>query len=181
MVKIEIDDRQVQAALQRVMDISRNPRPVLKEVGSAVADSTRMRFIEQKAPDGTPWKPLKALTISRRRKKGKDAKALLDTGRLRNSITYLVGGDFVEVGTSVKYAPTHQFGARMGQYGRYYQLSRLKYGEKDFRRYAGMRKGHPIPWGNIPARPFLGLSEEDKQEVLSICADAYRAAWNGIV
>ncbi|MHB8921670.1 MAG: phage virion morphogenesis protein [Halothiobacillus sp.] len=28
--------------------------------------------------------------------------------------------------------------------------------------------GHPIPWGDIPARPFIGLSDKDEAEILNI-------------
>jgi phage gpG-like protein len=77
---------------------------------------------------------------------------LRDTGILANSISYNVLRKGVEIGTKVRYAGTHQFGARQGQYGR-------------------TKRGGPIPWGNIPARPFLptdGLPPEWRSEVLSI-------------
>ena len=33
------------------------------------------------------------------------------------------------------------------------------------------RRGAPIPWGNIPARPYLGLSADDETEVVRILRD----------
>jgi len=30
----------------------------------------------------------------------------------------------------------------------------------------------PIPWGNVPARPFLGLSSDDQRDVLEIMREA---------
>ena len=56
---------------------------------------------------------------------------LLDTGRLAASITHVSGNYSAEIGTNVIYAGTHQRGAAKGQYG------------------------SNIPWGDIPARPFL--------------------------
>jgi len=34
----------------------------------------------------------------------------------------------------------------------------------------------PIPWGDIPARPFLGLSDEDRSGILDIVSEALAAA-----
>ncbi|MGZ8246136.1 phage virion morphogenesis protein [Methylomagnum sp.] len=31
--------------------------------------------------------------------------------------------------------------------------------------------GHPIPWGDIPAREMLGLSSEDQAAILGIVED----------
>jgi phage gpG-like protein len=37
--------------------------------------------------------------------------------------------------------------------------------------YAGRNsKGRPIPWGDIPARPFLGISDYDKATILDFIA-----------
>ena len=47
------------------------------------------------------------------------------------------------------YAGTHQFGAKKGQYG-------------------STSRGQPIPWGDIPAREFLGLSDDDESEIVDI-------------
>ena len=56
---------------------------------------------------------------------------LVDTARLATSIASSSGNYEAEVGTNVIYASTHQNGARRNQYG------------------------NGIPWGDIPARPFL--------------------------
>ena len=55
------------------------------------------------------------------------------------------------VGSSLEYAAVQQFGARRGEFGR-------------------TRRGAPIPWGDIPARPFLGVSRVDRVEILDILA-----------
>lgn len=42
--------------------------------------------------------------------------------------------------------------------------------------YAGKTKrGAPIPWGDIPPRPFLGVSEEDGDRILDILRDYLHA------
>jgi phage gpG-like protein len=89
-----------------------------------------------------------------RRQRGVGAKILQDTGNLRNSITANPSRTQVEIGTNEKYGKTHQFGAARGQYGR-------------------TRHNAPIPWGNIPARPFLpteagGLPNDWEQDITDI-------------
>jgi phage virion morphogenesis protein len=148
--------------------INFDKRNMLDEIGQYVVSETAHRFRTSTAPDGAAWAPISALTLSRRTHPGKN-KPLDDFGNLRNSITYRVNSDDVSVGTNMVYAAVQQFGAKKGAFGRYSQVSRYRnYGEKDFRRYAGTKKGFPIPWNDIPARPFLGLSKDDKDEVLNI-------------
>ncbi len=150
-VTVEINDRQVNAALGKLARTGANLRPVLTSIGEAMVESTKLRFRDSHAPDGGRWAPLSPVTVALRRKGS--SKPLLDTGRLRNSITRAVGVRDVVIGTNVIYAGTHQLGARKGQYGK-------------------TRRGAPIPWGNVPARPFLGMSLGDKAEILAILRDA---------
>jgi phage virion morphogenesis protein len=150
-VTVEINDRQVNAAFRKLTQAGTNLRPILTSIGEAMVESTKLRFRDSQAPDGGQWAPLSPVTIALRRQGS--SKPLLDTGRLRNSITRAVGVRDVVIGTNVIYAGTHQFGARKGQYGR-------------------TRRGAPIPWGNVPARPFFGMSRGDKAEIMTILRDA---------
>lgn len=111
---------------------------VMDNIGSTLVDLIHLTFRDSVDPYGQPWTPLSPVTIARRRKQS--SKPLLDTGRLRNSISYAATRDEVRVftGTEVIYAATQQFGARKGQYGR-------------------TKRGGPIPWGDIPARKFFPL------------------------
>lgn len=56
------------------------------------------------------------------------------------------------MGSGLIYAGTHQFGAQKGPYG-------------------STSKGQPIPFGDIPAREFLGLSYADREEIESTVSD----------
>ena len=60
--------------------------------------------------------------------------------------------DSAIAGTKVIYAVTHQFGAARGEFG-------------------ATRCGRPIPFGEIPARPFLGIPDDLKGEVLDVLAE----------
>ena len=75
---------------------------------------------------------------------------LTDTGRLRGSIAHTLtdGGRGVEIGTNVVYAAIHQFGGRAGR---------------------GRR-------ARIPARPYLGVDEHDRDTILRIVAHAIERA-----
>lgn len=141
MIRIEVDDRAVQTMLHRLQQSVGNLQPAMAEIGATLNDNIRMGFKDSRDPLGTAWKRLSKVTATRR--KGGAGQPLLDTGRLRNSITYRATGNSVEVGTNVKYATTHQFGAAQGAFGR-------------------TRRGGPIPWGHIPARPFMPITDNGK-------------------
>ncbi len=71
---------------------------------------------------------------------------LIKSGVLKNSIYSRYDSEAAYVYTTKKYAPTHQFGARQGQYGR-------------------SRRNGPIPWGDVPARPFMMIQDEDVAKI----------------
>lgn len=151
-VRLSGDWRRLGEALRR---LARGlPEEVPKAVAEGITSRTIRRFSEQRAPDGTPWPPLSAATLlAEARGRGRRAqerlarrKALIRTGRLRNSIGWKVVGTRIYVGTNVVYAPIHQFGGQAG-------------------------RGRKV---RIPARPFLGLTEEDTQEAEALLREWLR-------
>lgn len=146
MIEVEINDQSSRDLINELKRRMGNLTPVMEAVGQIIQSGTQQRFVDQQAPDGSPWAALSPLTLERRRKAGRGAQILRDTGRLMNSISYKVAGDSVKVFTNVVYAGTHQLGARQGDY----------------------RASPPIPWGNVPARPFMGYSASDEDAVLEI-------------
>jgi len=146
MIRIEVKAEEAMRELRRLAREIEDATPILAEIGELLVQRTKERFAAQRAPDGTPWAPLAARTIER---KG-HARALLgESGRLSHEIVYQVSKDRLEVGSPLVYAAVHQFGARKGQFGT-------------------SKKGRPIPWGDIPARPFLGISREDEADIVAI-------------
>lgn len=94
-------------------------KPTAKKVWNTISwilhSEVLRNFAKECAPDGSPWKPLAALTIQLRTKgKNKSAdrrpRILQDSGRLRGSIAARHGEGWAEVGTTLSYAPTHQYG-----------------------------------------------------------------------
>ncbi|MCW7072060.1 MAG: phage virion morphogenesis protein [Methanophagales archaeon] len=99
-----------------------NPEPFLTLAGEAVRNETLRSFELQAEPQHRrPWKPLAPATTARRPKgkrktsKRYSAKILLDTGRLRGSITIKKSmlPPTVWIGTNIIYARTHQFGDKI--------------------------------------------------------------------
>lgn len=136
---ITIDDQQIIDSLRELHDLTGNIAPILDEIGSLVQDSVLLNFREQHDPEGNDWLELSDATLAQRRKNGRGAEILRDRGILNRSITYNVSGQSVEIGTDEKYA-------NMMQYG-------------------GKKADFPWLWGDIPERPFLGVSEADKREI----------------
>lgn len=138
---IHIDDVKAQLVLNELQRRLENWRPTMDRIGASVADRVRLTFVRGQDPWGRTWKSLSEVTQTKRRKGSGSGsnKPLRDTGRLMNSISHRVtSNDSVDIGSDTVYAGTHQFGAAKGQYGL-------------------MRNGAPIPWGNIPARPFMPI------------------------
>ena len=126
-----------------------DPSPVLKEISEAVVlRSTLARFKTQTAPDGTAWAALQPW-YQKEKQRNKN-RILTLNGYLRGRMTWqLVGDRTVEIGSNLPYAAVHQFGSDRPQ-----NLERLRH--KEF-----------IPRATtIPARPYLGLSDEDRSEIV---------------
>ena len=134
-IRVRVDDAEVRAALGRLAQPL--DRRTWARVGQTLVSSTLDRFESGTAPDGVPWRPSK-----RARETG--GQTLVDTSRLRDSITFRASADGVEVGTNVVYAAIHQFGSNPD-------------GSK--------------PRG-IPARPYLGLDDGDRDAIREIVLDA---------
>lgn len=132
---IEIEDGQVLAAINRLIDLGARPEPALKEIGEALLQSTERRFRSQAAPDGQPWAPLSPAYARRKARKGRGDLLLVYNGYLASTLRYQVSGDELMVGSDRQYAAVHQFGN---------------------------------PDQNIPARPFIGLSADDRTDILEI-------------
>ena len=136
-ITINVQSDAVQRALKRLSLRLSNLSPIFRGIGADVVADAQLRFKDSRDPYGVAWKPLSfaaRMARARRVSGGKSplkrngtfkkaafgafttAKPLLDTGRLRNSVTFrLAGPAAVEVGTTVVYGPIHQFGGQAGR------------------------------------------------------------------
>lgn len=164
MISIQVNDRQVLDTLNQLVSRAQNLRPAFAEIGEDLVDSTKRRFATATGPDGTPWAPNSAVTVDRylgifkssHKKDGTLSKAgqarsaakkplTGETRALQTTINYrLQGAAGVSIGSPMVYAAMQQFGGTKSQF--------------------------PHLWGDIPARPFLGVSPADKTNILDILA-----------
>lgn len=141
--------RALKEAARRMRDLS----PLMGSIGLGLEGSTRERFAEtSRAPDGSAWEPSIEAIIEGRR-------TLVKSGNLADSITHRVDGNSVEVGSNVLYAAVHQFGATIAK----------KRAPKLIFRIAGVT--YAADQVTIPARPFLGISDDDADMILEEATD----------
>ena len=147
MINVTVDDAAILAALRQLQNHATNLRPALKEIGETLKESTKQRFGSKTGPDGEAWLGNSEDTIAR---KGRDW-PLTDSGTLGDTIHFqLQGNDSVAIGSPMQYAAMMQFG--------------------------GTKEEFPYLWGDIAARPFLGISRSDETEILSILRDYLESA-----
>ena len=65
MIDIKIDTAQLQAALKDLQGKVTRLRPVLKEIGEDLTESTKQRFATGIGPDGVPWAPNQPATLAK--------------------------------------------------------------------------------------------------------------------
>lgn len=160
-IQITVQDEKVRMLLGtlalRMQDLS----PIMREIGEIVRDSVMRNFREQRSPQGGIWEPS-------HRALQEHGKTLIDTATLRNSINVRADRDKVAVGTPVEYAAVHQLGVRRGSFGQFVvrvraHTRRSRKGDEHTVRAHTRRVS--LPWGDIPARPFLGVRREDWGEI----------------
>lgn len=131
----QLDDG-LRRAIADLIAAGSSMQPAMQRIGDDFTAEVQLGFRDGTDPWGNKWAPLSPLTVSRRR--GNSYTPLRDTGILGNSITPSnATANSVEVGTMDIRAPTHQFGAAKHAYGK------------------------RTPWGNIPARAFLPIRNNE--------------------
>ena len=186
-VQITIDDTEVNAMLARVGKAGVDTQPLMEEIAGAMLLSTQRRFETQTGPDGAPWQRLSPRTAARRlNRKGTRrgfANILRVSNRLYDSITGEASATEAAVGSNVTYAAAHQFGAEIEKPERQatviHEIKGRK-GEERLGRFAKRNRKRAIERNvtigahttTIPARPYLGFSKEDREEIRAI-AEAY--------
>jgi phage gpG-like protein len=164
MITIQVDDKQVLDMLDQLYGRFKNLQPAMKEIGEYIVVSTKRRFADGAGPDGDEWEEnskkttipfylgavggshKKDGTLSKAGEKRQASKKPLTgkTKALQTKINYqLDGTSGVRIGSPMVYAAMQQFGGITSP-------------------------NSMIPGKTIPARPFLGISEADKTNILDI-------------
>lgn len=150
--KIDVNDGEVIAALNRLAATASNPGPALEAIGDALTAQTKRTFETGTDPWGRRWAPNSDATLRALLHRGKGnfkkrdgtltakadrtlagKKPLIGASRqLSSRIHYQVEGNTLVVGSPMVQAAMQQFG--------------------------GLKSQFPKLWGDIPARPFLPVT-----------------------
>jgi phage gpG-like protein len=157
--------RKLREAFQRIRNLGEDPTDLLDIWGATLEASTRSRFDRSAGPGDIPW-------IPSQRALAQGGKTLVDTGNLESSLRYEVRPGELElgvdgVGASSKFAYVHQFGAVI----RPVNAKALKF------------KGGDGVWRvvqevTIPARPFLGVDDDDRRDMKEVALEHLRSLLN---
>lgn len=166
-----INDKKVVALLKKSKEKAKDLRIPLKRCGILMLRSIDKNFRAEGRPKR--WAPLSPMTIAMRRKKGKGAKILQDTGMGKGSIVYeVVSNQKVQIGTRLDYMRKHQEGATIKIPARdiFPVKARALHwvdpntGEDVF----AMHVHQKARTAKLPQRKFLLFQEDDKKNIVNI-------------
>lgn len=142
---------EIKVPIERVRLALKDKTAILEALREVMLRQHTDRAAKERAPDGTPWKPLNP---KYRAVEKKSSKILNESGRLL-SLASEVQGDTIVIGTNAVYGAIHQFGGII-----------LPKRAKALRFMLG---GELVTRKSvvIPARPYLGVSQSDREELES--------------
>lgn len=140
---------QVQRLFQQIRRLGGDPQPLLQDIAFLGENSTRERFRSQTGPDGERWKPSLRVQLS-------GGKTLTRDGHLGDSVGSYANQRSAVWGVNRIYAAIHQFGGAIR--AKTSRGLRFRIGD----RWSTKRQV------SIPARPFLGISDGDRQDILDL-------------
>ncbi len=165
MIEIEIDDREVRQALEDLRRRVSNMKQAMHAIGQALMEGSRERILSGHDWTGTAFAPNAESTLLRVMRRAAGGKSLVTKrGHTRAAaikalarkqplidrktfvskrLFYKATEDSVSVGSSAVQAAVLQFGARKGAFG-------------------ATSRGAKIPWGDIPARRYLPVTEDGR-------------------
>ena len=151
-ISINIDTGAGFARLQKLFE---DKTPFYRDISATLKAASNRAFRDHVDPvTGEAWEELSPVTVARR---GSSKRILTVTQALDNSVEPGYNNDSAWISSNSAYATTHYFGALKGSFG-------YKSGGTTKRGKPG--KVRLLPWGDIPARPFMGLGQEDKDDIL---------------
>lgn len=147
----------LQLALARLRQLGQRPRPIFDAIAGYGEESTRLRFDKGISPTGEKW-------IPSMRVQAQGGQTLMKDGHLRDTITSVATAHSAEWGTNRIYGAIHQFGGVIKA-----KLKTLRFQIPGL----GWLARHQV---EIPARPYLGINEEDGKEIQRVVIEVVRKA-----
>ncbi len=132
---INFDASELERVLHNAANHLTHTAPLMEDISRQLVTETKLNFDFGGRP---AWAGLSPVTLARRAHGG--GAILQDSGLLKKSINASHTVDTATVGSNSEYAATHQFGAKQGEFGR-------------------SDRNTPLPWGDIPARPFVPMDK----------------------
>jgi len=137
--------------------------PLMDQIGALLEQSARDRIEDTNvAPDGAAWpQSLRA--------KEDGGLTLFESGRLAASITHTADPARTDIGSNLIYAGVHQAGATIVPRNAEALFFQLPNGE-----YV------TVASVTIPARPYLGVSDQDELEIYDLVEDFFLGAFGDV-
>lgn len=111
---IKIDTSKFEKTIKRKLQRVEHMQPIMDRIAADMLKETQLNFRNEQSPEKKSWEKLKESTLANRRKEGRGAKILQDTGQLLQSIhsksKATKNTAYAVVGTNLDYAKKHQFG-----------------------------------------------------------------------
>lgn len=166
---ITVDTTQVDSYFNGLSARASTPSPAYIAIGEYLTRAADQNFARQQTPDGQRWASNSRLTIERYLATKGGAKALNKKGQLNSKGALLVSSKKILQGHTGLLR--HRLFYRLVSGG-------VEYGSPEvyaaMQHFGGQRSRYPNLWGDIPARPFVGLSGADEKTVVSIMANYLR-------
>jgi len=150
--EVKVDDARLMSSLRRMMANAARPKSAMQEIAALGESSTRMRFRTQKDPEGNPWK----------KGRKRSGRTLTQAGHLAGSISSHATASEAAWGANRIYAAIHQFGGVIKP--RTKKSLRFKFAG------GGFVTAKQV---NMPARPFLGISADDRADIMHVLRKHY--------
>ncbi len=150
---LTIDATDLDDAFKRLRPIFEfQPSELMTAIGALGDSQTRRRITDEKtAPDGTPWK-----------ENTKGTSILMETGQhLLSSLVWTASADEAEWGATWEYAHVHQDGTVIVPKNADALVFELAGKVVHARKVT------------VPARPFVGLSDENVREIIDVVTDHF--------
>jgi len=155
IITVDLDTEVVKARLNRLAEVVSDLTPLMDQIGMSMVASTQNRFETSTAPDGSKWL------------ESSSDQTLLRDGHLQDSITYEAKENSVDIGSNMVYAAIHQFGG----------IIKPKNGKAlCFQAGEGMVVVKQV---EMPARPYLGMDDDDEEAINQIIDDLFNQALEG--
>lgn len=150
-IEIKIDVGEIQDKLDHMLSFLTHREPLMREIAALMHGAVEDNFAQQGRP---AWLGIK-----------RDGMILQKSGRLVNSIVEYSDNDSAVVGTNIEYAAIHQFGGET----RPHEIRPRNKQALAFNGRVVKKVNHP--GSKIPARPFLMLTDEDEEKIVTTVSD----------